>query len=140
MPKCILKSSLNSWLVLRPMIHVTCIFVSRSMIHVTCIFVEYQTGVIADHSFEAIPWPQLNGQFFKTRFSLLWSKCIFEAPLTDFYNLDRAYNTHVVYIFVRYQAGAIADHSLKRSRDFNKTINIYVHFHCYCPNVFSKLL
>ena len=41
----IFKDSLNASLVLKP------------MIHVTYIFVEYQTGAIVDHSFEAIVWP-----------------------------------------------------------------------------------
>ena len=71
------------------------------MIHVAYIFSEYQTGSIAGHSFESIPWFSKTDFFEKKKKnSLLSSKYIFKAPLNTFYDLEPI--IHVVYIFAEY--------------------------------------
>ena len=45
---------------------------------------------------------------YKTKFLLLSLKCIFNAPLKGFYDLEPM--IHVACISVEYQTGAIADH------------------------------
>ena len=66
-------------------------------------------------------------------------KWIFKASLKSFYDLETM--IHIDCIFVKYQAVAVGDTFLKRSRDFMKTIKICkVNFHCHHTNIFSKLL
>ena len=48
---------------------------------------------------------------------------------------------NVIRICAEYQVGAVAVDCFEAVRDFCKTSNIYkIYFHCYCPNVFSKLV
>ena len=73
------------------------------MIIVTCIFVEYQTGAIADDSFDDIHMTLGKLSFFKTKF--------FYCCRNAFYGFDDLEPMiHVVCIFAKHKTGAIAHH------------------------------
>ena len=108
--KCIFKASLIGSLFL------------MLMIHVTCIFVEYQTGVIADHNLEVITWP------------VIFSNKIFTATVQIYFQGTSEWLLR----FKPIKLEQLQITSLKQSRDYSKTINIWEeNFHCHHPNVFQ---
>ena len=121
--KCIFKASLSFSRVL------------RSMIQATSILVDYQTEAISDRSNHMT---SVMLTFFKRKFHSFRLNVFLKVLWMGF--TIRTYDTRCLHFLANIKLKKLLITVLKRSCDFSKPYNTCrVKFHCYRPNVSSKL-